>query len=337
LPDLIAQARDEEIQLKLPARNTALLVAIGLVAIVAGSAFAYWRLQPPPPPAQLVYGSGRIEADEVRVAPEVPGRLLENRAVEGQTLQAGELLARVDAADYGLQADRAEAQRTAALRAGSQIDAQIGLARHHAMTAKVDLTRYETLKGQGWVTAQRLDLARNTYEAAADQVSVLRQQRAEADAQATVAGKTLALARSQMAKTTIAAPLSAAVLERLAEPGEVVAAGQPVAVLANLSRVKLKVFIVERDLGKVRLGAPARMRVDAFPARDFPARVSHVDAQAQFTPRDVHMADERARTVYGVTLEAANPDGLLKPGMPADAWILWDAKSSWPAKLQAPE
>ena len=65
--------------------------------------------------------------------------------------------------------------------------------------------------------------------------------------------------------------------------------------------------------------------------------VARIDAQAQFTPRDVHMADERSRTVYGVTVEAANPEGLLKPGMPADAWILWNGKAGWPARLQPPE
>src|SRR5512143_1915276 len=323
--------------MKLPEKAVLFLVALGLIAVAAGSGYAYWRMRPQPLPPQVIYGSGRIEADEVRVAPEVAGRLVENRAVEGQSVSAGESLARIDPTDYELQADRADAQRAAALRAGSQIDAQIGLATHHAVMAKIDLTRYETLGRQGWIPAQRLDLVRNTYEAAADQVSVFREQRAQADAQVRVAAKALALTRSQIAKTRVAAPLSGAVLERLAEPGEVVAAGQPVAVLANLATVKLKVFITERDLGKVRLGAPARLHIDAFPGRDFPARVAHVDAQAQFTPRDVHMADERSRTVYGVTLEAANPDGVLKPGMPADSWILWDAKSVWPTTLRVPE
>ena len=323
--------------MKVSARSAVILIALALVGAAGGSGYAYWRLRPQPLPAQVIYGSGRIEADEVRVAAEVPGRLLENRAVEGQTLRAGELLARIEPGDYELQADRAEAQRMAALRTGSQIDAQIGLAVHHTMTAKVDLARYETLGRQGWIPAQRLDQVRNAFEAAADQVSVLRQQRAEADAQGVVAAKSAALARSQIDKTRIAAPLSAAVLERLAEPGEVVAVGQPLAVLANLATVKLKVFVAERDLGRVRLGAPARIHIDAFSGRDFPARVAHVDAQAQFTPRDVHMADERSRTVYGVTLQAANPDGLLKPGMPADSWILWDAKSGWPKTLRVPE
>lgn len=322
--------------MKLSASSVVVLVALGLIFIAAGSGAAFWLMRPKPVAAQVIYGSGRIEADEVRVAPEVAGRLLENGAVEGQSVVAGERLARVDPGDYQLQADRAEAQQAAAMRAGKQIDAQIGLAVHHAATARIDLNRYETLGRGGWIPRQRLDLVRNTYVATADQVHALREQRAEADAQTTVAAKSAALARSQIAKTELTAPISGAVLERLAEPGEVVGVGQPIAVLANLQTVKLKVFILERDLGKVRLGAPARIRIDAFGARAFPARVAHVDAQAQFTPRDVHMADERSRTVYGVILAAPNPDGLLKPGMPADSWILWDEKAGWPAALQVP-
>lgn len=323
--------------MKFRAQTATILVAATLLALAGGSAIAYWRLRPEPTPPQIIYGSGRIEADEVRVGVEVAGRLLENRAVEGQALAMDGLLARIDPTDYELQADRADAQRLAALQTAAQIDTQIGLARHHAMAAKVDLDRYEALGRQGWITAQRLDLVRNAYTAAIDQVAVLRQRRAEADAQAQVAVKSLALARSQLGKTRVFVPLSGFVLERLVEPGEVVAAGQPVAILANLSIVRLKVFIGERDLGRVKLGAAVRIRVDAFPERYFTARVARIDAQAQFTPRDVHMADERSRTVYGVTLEAANADGLLKPGMPADAWILWDPRAGWPDRLRVPQ
>ncbi|MFX8445313.1 hypothetical protein ABTL54_20365, partial [Acinetobacter baumannii] len=86
--------------------------------------------------------------------------------------------------------------------------------------------RYETLAREGYAPAQRLDAARNTYQAASDQVALLKARRAEAAAQAQAAAKALALGRSQLAKTTIAAPIGGAVLERLAEPGEVVAPGQ---------------------------------------------------------------------------------------------------------------
>ena len=313
------------------------LAAIGLIVLAAGSGVAFWLLRPQPPPAQVIYGSGRIEADEVRVGFEAPGRLLENDAVEGESLRGGQLLGRIDPSDFELQASRAESQRVAAMEAASQVDTQIALAAHHAQTAKVDLGRFQSLAPDGAVSAQEVDIAQNAYMAAADQVRALRNQRAEAAAQASAAAETVALAKSQIGKTRIYSPISGVVLQRLVEPGEVLAPGQPIAVLADLSSVKLKVFITERDLGKLRLGASARVRVDAFPGRDFPATVSQVDAQAQFTPRDVHVADERSRTVYGVTLRAPNPEGLLKPGMPADAWILWDAKAAWPTRLIAPE
>ena len=317
-------------------RRLSIIVAV-LVAILGGSAFLYFWLQPKPQPAQVVYGSGRIEADEVRVAPEVAGRLLLVNGREGQKASKGELLAVVDPTDYELQASQAFAQQTATRRSASQIDGQIDLYSHHAMTAKADLARYETLRRQGWATIPQLDLRRNAYVAAADQVSVLRQQRAQADAQADVAGHTLSLARQRLQRTRIYAPISGSILSRLAEPGEVVAIGQPVTILADLNVVRLKLFVSEADLGRVRLGAPAKIRVDAFPNREFDARIARVDAQAQFTPRDVHMKSERVRTVYGVTLEARNPEGLLKPGMPADAWILWDGVLGWPTRLTVPE
>ena len=323
--------------MKASPKSVVAMVAIGLVAVVIISAFAFWSLRPQPLPQQVIYGSGRIEADEVRIGVEVAGRLLEVNADEGASIEKGALVARIDGGDYVLQAEQAAAQRTAAQRAASKLAPQIDVAKHHAETAKKDLHRFESLETQGAVSIREADLQRNANQAALNQVRTLQEQRAEARAQAEVASRSLALAQSRTGKTRIYAPITGAVLQRLVEPGEVVAPGQAVAVMADLLTVKLKVFINERDLGKVRLGAAARIRVDAFPDRDFPARLARVDAQAQFTPRDAHMEDERSRTVFGITLEASNPEGLLKPGMPADAWILWDEKAGWPDRLRIPE
>lgn len=323
--------------MKAPPRSTAALVALLLATIVAVSAFAYWRMRPTALPDQLTYGNGRIEADEIRVGVEVAGRLLEMNAVEGAAIRGGDMVARIDSADYELQHVRAAAEQRAATELTAQLAAQIELADHHAETARTDLQRYESLGQDGVATQQRLDLARNAYREATDQASVLRARKAQMEAQAEAANAMVALARSQIVKTRIIAPRTGVVLERLAEPGEIVAPGQPIAIIADLSTVRLRIFIAERDLGKVRLDAPARIRADSFPERNFEARVSQVDAQAQFTPRDVHMQDERSRTVYGVMLEATNPDGVLKPGMPADAWILWDANAEWPMPLFVPD
>ncbi len=80
----------------------------------------------------------------------------------------------------------------------------------------------------------------------------------------------------------------------------------------------------------------ARVKVDAFADRFFEARVARVDQRAQFTPRDIHMPEERVRMVFGVTLALENPQGVLKPGMPADAWILWKSGAAWPDRLFVP-
>jgi HlyD family secretion protein len=109
-----------------------------------------------------------------------------------------------------------------------------------------------------------------------------------------------------------------------------------VAVLVDLGQVELRVFLAQHEIGKVRLGDPARVRVDAFPERNFEARIARVDQRAQFTPRDVHMPEERVTQVFGVTLALTNPDGLLKPGMVADAWILWQDGADWPDRLTVP-
>ena len=92
----------------------------------------------------------------------------------------------------------------------------------------------------------------------------------------------------------------------------------------------------ESEIGKIKLNDPARVRVDAFPQRTFEARVARVDPRAQFTPKDVHMPDERARLVFGVVLAVDNPEAYLKPGMPADAWVRWKPEASWPDKLTVP-
>ena len=89
-------------------------------------------------------------------------------------------------------------------------------------------------------------------------------------------------------------------------------------------------------MGRIKLNSAARVRVNAFPQRYFEARVSRVDQRGQFTPRDIHLPDERERTVYGVTLALSNTDASLKPGMPADAWIRWREDLAWPARLVVP-
>lgn len=126
-----------------------------------------------------------------------------------------------------------------------------------------------------------------------------------------------------LADTRLAAPSGGTVIDRLVEPGELVAPGTPVATLINLKDLYVRVYVAEKDIGKLRLGNPARISVDAFPGRSFDGKVVEVAQRAEFTPKEAHMKDEREKLVFGVKVHVDNPQGYLKPGMPADVTIRW--------------
>jgi HlyD family secretion protein len=128
----------------------------------------------------------------------------------------------------------------------------------------------------------------------------------------------------------IAAPSSGMITTRLADAGEVVAAGSPLFDIVDLDRLYLKVYVPEIFIGKLRLGLPARIYIDAFADRYFDATVKYIASNAQFTPKEVQTPDERVKLVYAVKLYLKNnPDHRLSPGLPADAIIQWKEGTPW--------
>ncbi len=317
-------------------KRTWLWTPVVLVAIAAGSYAAYRWLTPPGLPQGLLYGGGRIEGTEVTVASEVAARVVESRLIEGAHVKAGDMLVRLESRDIETEQDRARAEREAARRERERLGRELVTAEHHLITAREDDQRYEALLRDGTVPKQRRDLAANALAEAEGRVAALKAAMAQAEASIEALDKVVQLAESQRAKTVIDAPLSGTVLTKSIEVGEFATPGRPIATLIDLDRVELKIYIPEQEIGKLRLGNDARVRTDAFPEQYIPARVSRVDHQAQFTPRDIHMPDERVRLVFGVTLTLENRDGRLRPGMPADAWVRWDPAVEWPAELVVP-
>jgi multidrug efflux pump subunit AcrA (membrane-fusion protein) len=127
----------------------------------------------------------------------------------------------------------------------------------------------------------------------------------------------------QLAKATITAPVEAIVTEKVINLGEQAAPGNILIKLGSLGKVKLTIYVPEDELGplRVRQGASVRVKVDSFSDRVFSGAVSFIAPQAEFTPRNVQTKNERATTVFPVRIELDNPDGALKPGMPADATL----------------
>ena len=307
-----------------------------VIGVAAASYAAFLFLRPPHLPPGIAYGSGHIEGTEIKIASETGGRVLGQRMIEGNTVKQGDLLVTIDPQSNRDQYNAVVGELSALRTSRASLDAQIALWTHHLGTAQTELKRQQNLANAGVISPQRLDQVKDSERQAQGELDSLRAQRKSLDGQISSAEARASLANEQVQKTQVFAPQDGTILVRAVEAGEVVQPGQPLAILVDLQRLELKIYLPEDVSGRVRLNQPAKIRVDAFPERYFDARVERIDAYAQFTPRDIHLPEERTQMVYGVTLALDNRDGVLKPGMPADGWIRWDDQRSWPSKLVIP-
>lgn len=309
------------------------------IIVIAGASLSYLLylvLQPPALPAGFLYGNGHIEGTEISVSAEVSGRVEESRLREGERVSRNDLLVRLDDSGFQAQLSKGLAEEAAIEAERIRVEEQLRIWRHHLQTAEEDLQRYRQLEESEAVSPQQLNAIEDREREASGQVKTLEAALAQTRARLEATRQQVRWLRLQLEKTRISAPVSGTILVKAIEPGELAAPGRAVAVLVDLSRLELKVYIPERDIGRIRLGDAARVRVDAFPERYFGATVARVDQRAQFTPRDIHMPEERVRMVFGVTLSLENEDSYLKPGMPADAWIRVQENLPWPERLTVP-
>ncbi|MCK9531933.1 MAG: HlyD family efflux transporter periplasmic adaptor subunit [Gammaproteobacteria bacterium] len=289
--------------------------------------------------------SGTVEVREVDLSFRVGGRLVERRVDEGQPVEAGAVVARLDPEPYRLavQRARAEAQaaeaRLAALRAGTRVQelraaeaaqrsAQQRLAFARAEEARVADIAARNLASQQDLERARLErqVARAQLDEADERLALLREgpraediAGAEAEWRARVAA--VELAAQQLDDATLVSPVGGVVSVRLAETGEMLQAGQPILRVAALDAPWVRAFLPETWLSRVRLGQAAEVRVDGLPDTVFPGRLSFISPEAEFTPRTVETQELRTDLVYRVTIDVSDAQGRLKRGMPADVYL----------------
>ena len=301
--------------------------------------------------------SGRVEATEVQVSPEVGGRIVDIPINEGDRLKQGDLVARLDTRDVDLAMQRAQAERNQAeaqlrlLQAGSrpedirQAEAQLSAAAGDVASAQVDLAaaevdlqRFDRLlqtnsgsQKQRDDAATRRDLAKGRGAsararelAAREGVTRLRNGSRPQEIDAARAGvqavdAQIATLEKQKGDATVRAPIAGVVSERLLDPGEMAAPRAPLAVLTDLDHAWAEVFVDEPQVPRITIGQPATIITDA--GDRIPGKVSFISSKAEFTPRNVQTAEDRSKLVYRVKISADNSKGVLKQGMPVEAEI----------------
>jgi len=316
-----------------------LLIALAVV-LAAGAGIAWWVLSKPKLPPGFAGGNGRLEATQVDIAAKFAGRLKTVDAHEGDTIEAGQIVATIDTEPLEAQLRASQAKIREAQDNLRTAQAQVRVKQSELNYAEKQFKRSKQLVSSGAVSHQEadVDLAR-AESARADlvgvQAQVVRSQSA-IDAQ-TAESERL---KADIADNTLRSPIRARVQARLAEPGEVVAAGGKVLSTLDLSDVFMYVFLPTNVTGKLSLGADARIVLDALPGFPIKAVVSYISPNAQFTPKTVETAEERHNLTFRVKLQIPDKEKLqayermVKVGIPGMGYVQLDPSAEWPKNLQ---
>ena len=310
------------------------------LAVLAGGAYYIYQHRPAGLPAGFASGNGRLEATEVDVATKIAGRLAELGPREGDWVESGSVVGRLDADDLRAQLRAAEAQVVQAQKAVDETRAGVRKSKADAALAGKTLKRSEELVGRGFISRNKLDSDQTGMEGAMAGMAQASSRVAEAEAAVATAQARVDSLRATLNDTSLKAPISGRVLYRLAEAGEVLAAGGKALTLVDLSDMYMTVYLPTDKAGQVALGAEARIVLDALAEQAIPATVSFVAPKAQFTPREVETRSEREKLMFRIKLRAdpawlAAHRDLAKGGMPGVAYVRLDANAAWPATLPA--
>ena len=295
--------------------------------------------------SDVIVLSGTLEAREVDLSFQVSGRMSDLLRDEGDLVQAGTIVAKLDDRDYVLALQQASATANAAkaslaaLTAGTR-QQEIRAAEADLQKSKAQLNYWQSevkrisfLVPKKLTTEEKLEQTQLQYEIALageeqaqQKLHLLKEgarkediERAEQEYTARVESRELA--KQQLSYTTLQSPINGMVTLRLSESGEVLAPGQPVIRVAELTNTWVRAYISETDLGRVRLGQSVSIKVDSYPDKEFSGTLTFISPVAEFTPKTVETRKLRVDLVYRVKVQVANPQGILKIGMPADIYI----------------
>ena len=289
--------------------------------------------------------SGTVEATTADLSFKVPGRLRERFVDEGEAVAEGAKVAKLEETEYVKAADRYRAGAGAAkavldeLHAGfrgedvKQAAAAESGARADYEKSRSDFARIEALYKDGVASKRDHDFAlsaRDAAKAKLDQAvqqhllmkrGARKEQVEAARAQYDQAEAASAEAEIRLGDTLLIAPFAGIVLSKHAEEGEFLSAGAPVVTLGDIAHPWIRAYLEESDLGRVKIGAGAKVTTDTFPGKSYPGKVTFIASQAEFTPKTIETKKERVKLVYRIKVEVDNPAMELKPGMPADVEI----------------
>jgi len=313
--------------------------AVAAVLTLAAGGYIYWtHMIAAQTPEGLASANGRIEVTRVDIASKFAGRVAQVRVKEGDAIQKGELIAALDTAELRAQLAGAKAAVQRAIAAIARAETDINIRKAEYDLADVEMQRATRLEQTSAGT--RADLERRQAQSlvAAAQIEGSRSALVEAKAAKEAADAQVTQIEAVLDDSELHTPASGRVEYKLVQAGEVVGAGGRLVTILDLSDVYMTIFLPTGESGRVALGSQARIVLDSVPNAVFPATVSFVAAEAQFTPKTVETQNERQKLMYRVKL-AIDPKLLetyrdyVKAGLTGNAYVQVMPNAVWPAWL----
>lgn len=320
-------------------RLRAVILGAVVLAGLAGAGYAIWRDREQSAALQgLARANGRVEATQIVIASKLPGELLEVLVREGDDVTAGQVLARVESDEIEAQVRGATSEVERLQRARSQASADRERFAAQVTYERNELERIRQIYKKGFAPKDKLEAQETMFASATAGLRASQAAIEAADAAIQTGRAEIDRLSSLLKHRDLTAPKNARVQYRLAEPGEILSSGGRVLTLLDLDDAYMTVFLPAASAGRLAVGGEARLIMDAAPEYVFPAKVSFVAAEAQFTPKSVETDSEREKLMFRVKL-TVDPQiahrfrAQIKPGLRGVAYVKVTADAVWPPDL----
>jgi HlyD family secretion protein len=323
---------------KLPRR----LLLLAIVGVAAIAAWQSWKsAHKNALPEGIVSGNGRIESVQVDVAAKYGGRIQEILVREGDLVEEGQVLARMDTIELEADLAKGKAKVAEAEQDASEATATIAQKESELRLAEQQLQRSQNLYSKRVISREEYDQQVTKQETSKAGVDGAKANLRSVKESMNVAAAEVKRTEAQIADAILKSPVKGRVLYRLAEPAEVVALGGKVLTLINLGDVYMEIYLPAQEAARVKIGADSRVVLDVRPEYAAQTKVSYVSPEAQFTPKQVETRSERDKLMFRVKLQVPSEIVLpyierIKTGVRGMGYVRLDDKVEWPEFLQHP-
>jgi HlyD family secretion protein len=262
---------------------------------------------------------GNFEATEVIVSSETGGRILRFDLTEGSEIKKGEEIALIDTTLIHLQKAEIDAGMKSVKTRIITINSQNDILNQQISNLNINIRRIENMLKDDAATKKQYDDLTGQVEVLQKQIAANNSQKFSVAAELSVYESKKATLREQTERSSVKSPITGTILEKYSEAGEMTAPGKPLAKIADLSVMKLKVYVSGAQLGSIKTGQQCTVRTDNGKRGydTFPGTISFISGKAEFTPKIIQTKEERVTLVYAVKIDVKN-DGIMKSGMPGE-------------------